>query len=194
MSYKLKSILLLCCSAYFNNSHAQTLLTDYGSGDTQAFTLSVVSSTFNQGATTGTFTGSSFGELLRGTFNPVNLTSMGTPGSLELNLTFNTTYSGSIDYIIGSSAGNVIGYSYAASSISGPSTIRFLRNASLDSGTVILSSINRAALTADSPNFTLNTLTAIAASSPIPEPSTYAALFGAAALGMAACRRRRPAA
>jgi hypothetical protein len=30
--------------------------------------------------------------------------------------------------------------------------------------------------------------------SAIPEPSTFAALFGAAALGMAACRRRRPAA
>ena len=34
----------------------------------------------------------------------------------------------------------------------------------------------------------------LAAVSAIPEPSTYAALFGAAALGMAACRRRRTAA
>lgn len=34
----------------------------------------------------------------------------------------------------------------------------------------------------------------LASVSAIPEPSTYAALFGAAALGMAACRRRRTAA
>ena len=191
MNYKLKSILLFCCAAYFNNAHAQTLLTDYGSGDTQTFSPTFVTSTFTQGTNTGTFSGSNFGEILRGTFSPVNLSSMGTPGSLELNLTFNTTYSGSIDYIIGSSAGNVIGYSYTASSISGPTTISFLRNASLDAGSVILGSINRATLTADSPNFTLNTLSAVSA---IPEPATYAALFGLGGLGLAAFRRRRTAA
>jgi len=169
---------------------AQTLLTDYGSSDPQAFTLVFENNagSFTQGANTATFSVGALGALVRGTFNAVDLSSMGTPDSLQLNLTFNTSFSGTIDYLIGSSAGNVLGYSFTGSGMTGTQTVTFLRDASTDQGTVVLSNINRATLTADNPNFTLNTLSAVSA---VPEPATYAALLGAASLGFVAWRRRR---
>lgn len=172
--------------------NAQTLLTDYGSSDPQPFTLTFETNagSFTQGANTGTFSTSGVGVLIRGTFTAVDLTAIGAPGSLQLNLTFNTSFSGSIDYTIGSGPGTALGYSFTGSSLTGTQTITFLRNASLDTGSVTLSNINRATLTADSPNFTLNTLSAISA---VPEPAAYAALFGVASLGFVAWRRRRPA-
>lgn len=168
----------------------QTLLTDYGSSESQAFTLVAETNigSFTQGLNTGTFSTGGVGVSIRGSFSAVNLVSVGTPASLQLNLTFNSSFSGTIDYLIGSSAGNVLGYSFTGSGLTGAQTISFMRNALLDQGTVVLSSINRATLTADNPNFTLNTLSAVSA---IPEPSTFVALVGFMALGFCAVRRRR---
>jgi hypothetical protein len=191
MNSKLKSVLIFCCVVFSNNAHTQTLLTDYGSSDTQAFTLAATTATFDQSLNEGTFTGTGTGDLIRGTFSSVNLAAMGTPFSLRLNLTFNTNYSGTIDYLIGSSAGNVIGYTYSAVSLTGLTSIDFLRKPDLDQGTVNLSGINRATLIADTPNFTLNTITAYAAASAVPEPATYAALLGLGGLGFAVYLRRR---
>jgi len=182
---------LLVIGSYVGLS-AQTLLTDYGASDPQAFTLVFENNTgsFTQGANTATFSVGAVGALVRGTFSAVDLSSMGTPDSLQLNLTFNTSFSGTINYLIGSSAGNVLGYSFTGSSLTGSQTITFLRDATADQGTVVLSNINRATLTADNPNFTLNTLSAVSA---VPEPATYAALLGAASLGFVAWRKRRAA-
>jgi len=168
----------------------QTLLTDYGSADMQPFTVSYSDGTFSQGSNTATWSSSGLGQILRGTFTTVDLTAMGTPGTLELNLTFNSSFSGTIDYTIGSSVGNQLGYSYTGSGVTGTQTITFLRNASLDAGTINLSNVTRVSLTTSDPNFTLNTLSAVSA---VPEPATYAALLGAASLGFVAWRRRRAA-
>jgi hypothetical protein len=169
---------------------AQTLLVDYGSADPQAFTLIAETNTgsFTQGLNTGTFSTGGLGVSMRGSFSDVDLTAMGTPGSLQLNLTFNNTFSGTIDYLIGSVGGNVFGYSFTGAGLTGTQTISFLRNASLDEGTVVLSAVNRVTVTSDNPNFTLNTLSAISA---VPEPSTYAAFFGIVAISFCALRRRR---
>lgn len=173
-------------------AQAQTLLTDYGSADAQPFTLVAETNpgSFTQGLNTGTFSTSGLGVSMRGSFAAVDLTAMGTPVTLQLNLTFNSSFSGTIDYLIGSSAGNVLGYSFTGSGLTGAQTITFVRNAGLDEGTVALSSINRATITADNPNFTLNTLSAVSA---IPEPATFAALFGLASLSFCGVRRRRKA-
>ncbi len=183
-----KLILLVILS--ITTASAQVLLTSYGSANSNPFTLTFTDGSFSQGTNSGLFTGSGTGLILRGSFSAVDLSSFGMPTSLSLSLTFNTTYSGTLDYLIGSSAGNVWGYSYTASSLSGDQTIAFNRNANNDAGSVSSSSINRAALTADNPNFTLKTLSIPAA---IPEPSTYVAVFGASALGFAVWRRRRTA-
>lgn len=174
----------------FTGAAAQTLLTDYGSSEPQAFTLVAETNTgsFTQGLNTGIFSAGGVGVSMRGSFSAVNLVSVGTPASLQLNLTFNSSFSGTIDYLIGSSAGNVLGYSFTGSGLTGSQTISFMRNALLDQGTVVLSSINRATITTDNPNFTLNTLSAVSA---IPEPSTYVALVGLMTLGFCAVRRRR---
>lgn len=188
MTTKLFGAALLLFS--FLNVGAQTLITDYGSSDPQSFTLFLADGTFNQGANTATWVAGS-GSNLIGTFTAVDLTSLGTPTSLQLNLTFSGTFSGSLDYVIRSSVGNQLGYSFSGAGLTGTQTISFLRNASLDLGTILLSNVNRASLIAnDSVNITLNTLSAVSA---VPEPATYAALFGFAALGFGAVRRRRKA-
>ena len=174
------------------SASSQTLLADYGSSDAQAFTLTFETNggSFSQGANTGTFSSSGAGLILRGTFANVDLSSMGVPGTLQLNVTFNTSFTGSIDYTIGSGPGTAYGYTFTGAGLTGTQTITFVRNSFLDAGTVVLSTINRATMTVDSPNFTLNTLMAVSA---VPEPATYAAIFGLAALGFCAVRRRRRA-
>lgn len=186
----LSALIFVCLAAMVS---AQTLLTDYGSADPQAFSLVAETNTgsFTQSLNTGVFSTGGVGVSIRGSFSAVNISANGIPGALQLNLTFNSSFSGTMDYLIGSSAGNVVGYSFTGAGLTGTQTISFLRNALLDQGTVVLSSINRATLTADNPNFTLNTLSA--ASSAIPEPSTYVALIGMASLGFCALRRRRRA-
>jgi hypothetical protein len=178
-------LILTCLSA-----SAQTLLTDYGSADSQAFTLFYADGSFTQGANTATWVTGSATNLI-GTFTAVDLTSVGTPSSLQLNLMFNSSFSGSMDYVIRSSAGNQIGYSFSGAGLTGTQTVSFLRNASLDVGTILLSNVNRASLvTNDSANITLNTLSAVSA---VPEPATCAALFGIASLGFCVLRKRRKA-
>ena len=166
----------------------QTLLTDYGSSDSQPFTAGYNDGTFTQGSNTATWSSSGFGQILRGTFTAVNLAAMGTPGSLQLDVTFNSSFSGTLDITIGSSVGNQLGYSYTGSSLTGTQTITFLRSASQDAGTIVLSSVSRVSITTSDPNFTLNTLSAVSA---VPEPTTYAALFGVASLGFCMWRKRR---
>ena len=191
---KLKTILCAVVAMVVSaiSASAQTLLADYGSSDVQAFTLSFETNagSFSQGVNTGTFSSSGAGLLLRGTFANVDLSSVGVPVTLQLNVTFNTSFTGSIDYTIGSGPGTAYGYTFTGAGLTGTQTITFVRNAFLDAGTVVLSTINRATMTVDSPNFTLNTLVAISA---VPEPATYAGLFGLAALGFCAVRRRRKA-
>lgn len=189
---KIKSLGFFILGSFLTvfSSAAQILVTDYGSAGSQPFNLFLADGSFNQGADTSTWVAGSASNLI-GTFTAVDLSSLGTPATLELNVTFNGSFSGSMDYVIRSSVGNQIGYSFSGAGLTGLQTISFLRNASLDVGTVALSSINRASLTTnDAVNITLNTLSAVSA---IPEPSTYAALLGLASLGFGACRRRRAA-
>jgi hypothetical protein len=176
----MKLLRLFCVLVSLSAVAKAQLLTGWGSSD---FTLGYNDGTFSQNATSVTWSGSDLGMILRGTFTPVSLSSL--PSSLTLDLTFNSTFSGQIDLTIGSSAGNVVGYNALLTNASGVSTLEFVRNVSLDSGSVNFGSITRVALVATSPNFTLNTLTAV------PEPSTAVALAGLAAVGFAATRRRR---
>jgi PEP-CTERM motif len=179
----MKYIKLFCLMTMIVVGARGQVLTGWGSSD---FTLAFNDGAFSQDGGSATWSGSELGMILRGTFTPVALAD--TPSGLDLALTFSTTYSGQIDITIGSSAGNVLGYSSSVTGASGSSILSFVRSASLDAGSVVLGSVNRVAITATSPNFVLNTLTATSA---IPEPSTYAAVAGLAILGVAATRRRR---
>jgi hypothetical protein len=168
----------------------ETLLTGFGSSDTQPFTLTFSDGTFNQGSAAATWTSSGFGQVFRGTFSSVNLSSMGTPDTLRLDLNFNTIFSGTIDCIIGSSIGNQLGYSATASGLTGNQLMVFSRNVSLDAGSIVLSTVTRVALTVTDPNMTVDGLFAV---SPIPEPAACSVLFGIAVLGFGSLRRRRTA-
>ena len=196
MKFKVISLLLLCFTASLSRLCAVPLLPSFGTDDFTQFSTSGI---FVATSNSATFSGSGVGVFLSGDFTQsVDISSIGVPTSIDLNLIFNSTYTGKIDLVIGSFNSSTFGstsvsYSMSAVSLSGLQTIKFLRDANPAVGILNLSAINFATLTADNPDFALNTLSALATSA-IPEPSTFAALFGAAALGLAACRRRRPAA
>ena len=163
-----------------------------GFGNSSDFTSTFSSFTTNTSAATSyTVTGPDNGSFLVGSFNAS--ISLGTPSALVLSATQSTALSSSFTIALLDSGGNSAVYSgnWAQFSAAVPtsSILMFSNYTGAFNGraTGLLLSTGGIGSTL---TVSLNNL----AVSAIPEPSTFAALFGAAALGMAACRRRRTAA
>lgn len=179
----LPAICILCLPL---TSFASVLVTGWGTAAPQPFTMTSVDGSFSQTTSSAAWSGVGFGQLLRGSFSIVDVTTEGNPPlQLELSMFFNTVYNGTIDLRLRSSPGNQWGYSVAVPSLSGSQTLIFVRNAALDLGTPVGTAISSVQLNADDPNFTLDTLTAI------PEPATWALLGVAVVGGVLMIRRRR---
>lgn len=181
-----KLLFFLTAIAGLASSYSQIVFTGFGTSAPQPFTIVVADGTSSQTTSSTIWSSSGVGQLLRGTFTAVDGTSAGNPPSqLTLSLTFNSSYSGTIDLLLGSGPGASWGYSFTASSLTGFQNLNFSRNAALDVGLPVIGALNRVAITADNPNFTLDALSSVA----VPEPSTYA-MLAMGIVGLVAYRRR----
>jgi hypothetical protein len=177
-------VVLTCCSAA-----SAIPLTGFGTGQ---FT-NQGSTGFAQTATTATFSGSDQSGVFLGVFSPVDISSVSAGIQLELTatvLTANTSSFG-LELFDGSNFQRFTG-SWASFTPNVASTVV------LPISTILNSSFNYSAVqgvqilfggTGDALTVQFDNLQTVVA--PIPEPSSFAALAGFAALGLVGLRRRR---
>lgn len=172
-----------------------TNVTGFGTGD---FSAIVPFGTDSQSATTYTISGTDTGSLY-GTIAPVP--SVGSVTTLYLTGTLTFATNPATNFQIGlydsDGDGRIYQANWTSFTTSGVEQEVVLSFSSLDnsgtggfSGTVSTVALIGAGSGSTSVNFVLNNL---ATTSAIPEPATYAALFGAASLGFCMWRKRRAA-
>jgi hypothetical protein len=165
-----------------------------GFGNSSDFTLTYSTFIANTGAATSyTVTGPDNGSFLVGSFNaPISL---GTPSALVLSATQSTALSSSFTIELLDSVGNSAVYSgnWAQFSAAVPtsSILTFSNYTGLGAfnGTASSLVLSTGGIGSEL-TVSLNNL----AVSAVPEPATYAALFGLGVLGLAVYRRHRPVA
>ena len=162
-----------------------------------SFTITNPQSSSTLGARWGTWNGSQFTELSAGNLGYATIAPVGdTELSVTLNQLDNTNYS----------AGSSLALAIYTNGINDASAVSYtsatFRSVLVDTSWVTPTFADNGVDTRLSFNTTTSAVvgtyafnggTQIIELSAIPEPSTFAALFGAAALGMAAFHRRRPA-
>jgi hypothetical protein len=183
------SVSLIC----LNSAHA-TLINGFGSSELSASDGSVFAS---QSTTTTTYSGFDNGNpSFIGLFaTPADITA--NPNALVLSATKSTSVSSSFTLTLYD--GNFVSQSYTGSWGSFTTGIKqdVILSVSLINGAFIKNNVVGMDIsfggTGDALSVTFDSLST-AVVSPIPEPSTFAALGGAAVLGLAIMRRRRQAA
>jgi hypothetical protein len=177
-------VVLTCCSAA-----SAIPLTGFGTGQFS----DQGSSGFAQTATTATFSGSDQTGVFLGTFAPVNISSVASGIQLELTATLTTANTSSFVFELfdGSNFQGFTG-SWASFTPNVASTVVLPISATL-TPSFNYSTVQGAQIlfggTGNSLTVQFDNLQAVVA--PIPEPSSFAALAGFAALGLVGLRRRR---
>ena len=188
---KQKLVAALVAIAITASAHA-TLITGFGLGDfTDGGSTPGV---FTQSATTATFTGVDIGNNFMGTFAPVDIS--GTTSALVLTATQTTATANSSFFTLNLYDGSRYqGYTGTWDSFpKGTPTDVILAISNVVSADFNFKTVQGLTINFGGSGAALSVSFDSLSASAIPEPATFAVLFGAAALGLTVVRRRRQAA